>query len=82
MSKKNTTVLHMRIDTILKQQTETILNDLGITTAQAINMYFKQIVMTGSIPFNIKLSTEKLKSTTEEQHKTITVDEIFREMGL
>ena len=46
--------LTVRVEPTLKKSVEQKLNDMGITMAQAINMYFKQIDMTDSIPFVIK----------------------------
>lgn len=57
--------LTIRVEPKLKKSVEQKLNDMGITMAQAINMYFKQIDMTDSIPFTIKrytYSAETLKA--------------------
>lgn len=50
---KKTDNLTIRVEPVLKKNVEGILDDLGMSMAQAINMYFKQIEMTNSIPFNI-----------------------------
>lgn len=57
--------LTIRVEPELKKSVEEKLNDMGITMAQAINMYFKQIDMTDSIPFTIrryKYSAKTLKA--------------------
>jgi len=57
--------LTIRVEPALKKNVEKKLNDMGITMAQAINMYFKQIDMTNSIPFVIRryeYSKETLKA--------------------
>ena len=46
--------LTVRVEPTLKKSVEQKLNDMGITMAQAINMYFKQIDMTDAIPFVVK----------------------------
>lgn len=46
--------LTIRVEPELKKSVEAKLKDMGITMAQAITMYFKQIDMTDSIPFTIK----------------------------
>ena len=47
--------LNMRVNPQLKRQAEEILDQLEIPMSVAINMYLKQIVLTGSIPFSVTL---------------------------
>lgn len=51
----NTTTLNLRVNPAVKKQAEEILSELGISMSTAINMYLRQINMTGSIPFSIEL---------------------------
>ena len=57
MAKKTATVL-ARVDPELKEEAEEILDRLGIPTSLLINMLYKQIVMTKSIPFGLSRPTE------------------------
>ena len=52
MATKTATVL-ARIDPEVKAQAEEILDELGIPASLAINMLYKQIVLTRSIPFRL-----------------------------
>ena len=52
------TVITTRIDSALKARTDAIFSDLGITTAQAITMFLKQVEMHKAIPFELKLPTQ------------------------
>ncbi|KEI69376.1 type II toxin-antitoxin system RelB/DinJ family antitoxin [Endozoicomonas elysicola] len=54
---KETTV-RARIDESLKQEAEEILRQLGLTTSQAINLYFSQIVLHRGMPFEVCLPEE------------------------
>lgn len=54
---KETTV-RARIDEALKQDAEEILHQLGLTTSQAINLYFSQIVLHQGMPFDVRLPEE------------------------
>ena len=49
-----TTTINIRIEPKLKEDVENILSDLGMNIAEAITIYFKQIVLTDSIPLEIK----------------------------
>ena len=49
-----TTTMNIRIEPNLKKQVEEILTDLGMNISDAVTIYFKQIVLTDSIPLQIK----------------------------
>ena len=57
MAKKTATVL-ARVDPELKEEAEEILDRLGIPTSLLINMLYKQIVMTKSIPFGLSIPSD------------------------
>lgn len=63
-----TTTMNIRIEPELKEEVEEILKDLGMNIADAVNIYFKQIVLTDSIPLEIKrpkYNKETLKAIQE-----------------
>jgi len=47
--------LNLRVNPIVKQQAEDVLKQLGIPMATAIDMYLRQIKLTGGIPFPVSL---------------------------
>lgn len=51
----NTNVVYARIDTTLKENAESILNQLGITPSSAIQMLYSQIVLQKGMPFELRL---------------------------
>ncbi|AMO58750.1 type II toxin-antitoxin system RelB/DinJ family antitoxin [Endozoicomonas montiporae] len=55
---KETTV-RARIDETLKEDAEAVLKELGISTSQAINIYFSQIVLRQGLPFDVTLPDRK-----------------------
>ncbi len=55
----NTTAVYARIDTGLKENAEEILSQLGITPSGAIQMLYSQIVLTRSLPLNLRLPSSK-----------------------
>lgn len=57
--------VYARIDPALKEQAESILSALGIPTSNAIDMFFKQIVLKKGLPFEVRLPYEKPVSTGE-----------------
>jgi DNA-damage-inducible protein J len=54
-----TAVITTRIEPELKQEVETILTGLGLTTSQALLIYFKQIALQKGIPFTIKIPNQE-----------------------
>lgn len=50
-----TSVLHVRIDTDLKNYAENILAQLGLTSADAIKLFYRQVELQGGLPFEIKV---------------------------
>ncbi len=47
--------LYARIEPEVKEQAETILSALGIPVSNAINMFYKQIILQRGLPFEVKL---------------------------
>ena len=50
-----TVTLNLRVDPDVKKRAESVLRELGIPMSTAINIYLKQICLTGGIPFEIKI---------------------------
>lgn len=51
--------LYARIEPEVKEQAESILAALGIPVSNAINMFYKQIILQRGIPFEMKLPQAK-----------------------
>ena len=45
--------MSFRMDTELKKQAEAMLSDMGLNMTTAINMFLRQVVRQGRIPFEI-----------------------------
>lgn len=51
--------LYARIEPDVKEQAESILSALGIPASNAINMFYKQIILQKGLPFEVKLPMAK-----------------------
>jgi len=51
---RKTEVYQVRLDSQEKKQAFAVFKQLGITPAQAVRLFFKQVVLTKSIPFSIE----------------------------
>ena len=52
---EKTMTLNLRVNPTVKQQAEDVLKQLGIPMATDIDMYLRQITLTGGIPFSLSL---------------------------
>ena len=62
--------LYARIEPDVKEQAESILSALGIPASNAINMFYKQIILQRGLPFEIRLPAARqmdIGSLTHEQ---------------
>ncbi len=77
-----TDTLYIRIEPKLKKEVEETLDDLGMNIADAVTIFFKQIVMTESIPFpirKVKLNAETVK-VIEDAEKGINLSKGYTDL--
>lgn len=48
--------LYARVEPDIKEQAEAILSALGIPASNAINMFYRQIILQQGLPFDVKIS--------------------------
>jgi len=83
----STTTINIRIDNETKDQAVEVLHSLGLTTTQAISLFFKQIIYTKSIPFELKvpndatIQTFKNTDAGKDVHEVSGIDELARELN-
>ena len=51
--------LYARIEPDVKEQAEGILSALGIPASNAINMFYKQIILQRGLPFEVKIPSAR-----------------------
>lgn len=79
--------MKVRIEADLKQQAEEILNDLGMTTSQALHIFVHQLVLHKGLPFEVKIpNPETLQAMKDaETGKNLTrydsAQEMFDDLG-
>lgn len=81
----NTSMLQVRTDPADREKAAAILDSLGTNLSAVVNMLLKQIIITESIPFEIKLShpaytieesVEETKATMAMEGMSLTDEEI------
>ena len=57
--------LYVRIEPDVKEQAESILSALGIPASNAINMFYKQIILNRGLPFEVKIPAGRTVNAAE-----------------
>ena len=78
------TFLQVRTDERDKEQASVILEELGTNLSSVVNMLLKQIIMTKSIPFEVKMpqayteqeKAEEVKASMEMERLTLTEEDL------
>ena len=52
---EKTATLNLRVNPAVKQQAEAVLLKLGVSMSTAVDIYLRQITLTGGIPFMVSL---------------------------
>jgi len=82
----NTATINARVDPKTKAQAVDILKSLGLSTSQAISLFFKQVIYTNGIPFELrvpnKTTVETFRNTDSgrDLHRVTSVDELAKEL--
>lgn len=88
-----TDIINIRVEPELKKEVEATLNDLGMNIADAVTIFLKQIVLTESIPFEIKKprynnetleaikEANKMMENPSEYKSYENVDELMEELN-
>ncbi|SIO32870.1 DNA-damage-inducible protein J [Carnobacterium alterfunditum] len=89
-TKQKKAVVQVRIDETVKSQAVAVLNNLGMDTSTAINVFFRQVIAENGLPFQpkqakfntetlaaIKESDEMVKNGTGKRYTS--VDDLFED---
>lgn len=81
-----TTMITARVDPKLKRETEKVLKDLGLTTSQAITLFFNQISLRKGLPFAVAMPNTETAQAIESAlagvnlHTAKSVDALFHDL--
>jgi DNA-damage-inducible protein J len=79
--------IQARIDPALKSTAEAIFSKLGISSSEAIRMFYAQVSMRGGIPFDVSIpNAETVKAMQEAKSDKGTTyentEDMFKSLGL
>ena len=61
---KNSTI-KIRVDSELKRKTKETLDNLGLTTTQAVTIFLKQVVLQKDLPFLLSMPNAKTRKAID-----------------
>lgn len=78
--------INTRIEPKLKTRAETILRKVGLTSAEAVRLFYMQVCLNNGLPFEVKIpNKETIKAMhnadKRKTHKAKSVDELFEDLG-
>ncbi|TDQ38309.1 DNA-damage-inducible protein J [Aureibacillus halotolerans] len=88
MAQKN---VNIRMDEDLKKEAEALFSELGLNMSTAVNIFIRQALRQGGIPFEVSTHTDpfyqpenlkRLKESIEQLKKHDTVTKTSSELGL
>ena len=81
-------MIRARIDPILKEETEDIFQQLGLTTTQAITLFYQQVSLNQGLPFEVRIPNQTTRRTFEDTDagenviRCQDVEEVFDKLDL
>jgi DNA-damage-inducible protein J len=83
-----TALINARTEPALKKEVEGILKELGLSTTEAINIFFHQVKMRRGLPFPVEIPNEETLKTFRESEagkglvECKDADDMFRKLGV
>lgn len=83
-----TSTISARIDPQLKDRVDQVFKDLGLTTAQAITLFYKQVEFQHGLPFNVKIPTDTTRKALEDARQRRNLEtfdkaeDLFEDLGI
>ncbi|MBM4046655.1 MAG: type II toxin-antitoxin system RelB/DinJ family antitoxin [Planctomycetes bacterium] len=81
-------LIRARIESRLKEDAENIFRRLGVSTAQAIAIFYRQVTLRKGLPFNVVIPNETTRKTLEATDSGRDVilckdaEDMFRKLGI
>lgn len=83
-----TAMINARTEQELKKDVEEILKTLGLSTTEAINIFFRQVKLRRGLPFPVEIPNEGTMRTFRDSEKgkglveCQDADDMFRRLGV
>jgi len=80
--------IRARIEPDLKNKAEKVFRELGLSTTQAINLFYKQVELRNGLPFEVVIPNDMTRRTfsNTDTGKDLIVcedaDDMFKKLGI
>ena len=80
-------MIRARMDPVLKEEVERLFEELGLTTTQAITLFYQQVKLNQGLPFPVRVPNEVTRRTFEETDagenivECDTAEDMFARLG-
>lgn len=86
--KAKTEMIHARVDPELKKNVERIFQDVGLTSTQAIRLFYRQVEMRNGLPFAVEIPNDETVATMrktdagEDIHRARDMADLLKKLGI
>ena len=83
-----TATISARIDPELKEKAEEVFQKLGLTSSQAIVLFYKQVEIQKGLPFAVRIPNEETIKALKQARERVDLDsydspkELFDDLGI
>ena len=83
-----TEMIHARVDPGLKKRVEHVFHELGLTTTEAIRLFFRQVELRQGLPFEVRIPNAETADTLrnadagKELNRAKDMDDLFDQLGI
>lgn len=79
-------MIRARMEASLKAEVEKIFKELGLTTSEAINLFYHQVLLRKGLPFKVEIPNEETERVIENSrkdkdlHRYESIDDLFEDL--
>ena len=83
-----TATIRARIEPNLKEDVEKLFRKMGLTTTEALNLFYRQVKLRNGLPFNIVIpnkTTERIFRNTDAKRNLVRcadAEDMFDKLGI
>ena len=61
-------MIRARVEPELKQEAETVFSKLGLSTTQAITLFYRQVTLQQGLPFAVRIPNAETREALQQAH--------------
>lgn len=78
----NTINVNIRVDEELKRQVESLFADMGLNMTTAVNVFLRQVLRTGGIPFEVTTKKDEFYNVANQRVLLESIRRLEQGMGM